>query len=417
LKIGLLHYAVPPVVGGVESVLAQHARMISEAGHTVLVIAAQGQAWRDDIEFISLPLVGSRHPQILETKASLDRGQISEQFGSLVDELVLQLQSVTQGMDVLIAHNVCSLNKNLVLTAALHRLNGTLAFPRLILWHHDLAWTTDRYRHELHEGYPWDLLRTDWPGVTQVVVSTLRQTELAELMGIPLGRVQVIPNGVEIAAFLKLESQTIAWIKHLDLLKHAPLLLLPVRITPRKNLEMGLRILFHLRKHFPSAGILVTGPLGAHNSANQVYFSDLIKLRNELKLTSSAHFLAEFSDDYLADVIIADFYRLANAVLLPSIEEGFGIPLIEAALSQRPVFCTNLAPFLALGLADVQYFSVNDDPQLVAARIFQTLQADPVYRFATRTRQQYTWEQIYIEKIAPLFLKGFAQLTQEEGSK
>jgi glycosyltransferase involved in cell wall biosynthesis len=391
--------------------------MISEAGHTVCVIAAQGQAWREDIEFFPLPLVGSRHPQILEIKAGLDRGQIPEQFGSLVDELVLQLQTVTQRLDVLIAHNVCSLNKNLVLTAALHRLNGTPAFPRLIIWHHDLAWTTDRYRGELHEGYPWDLLRTDWPGVTQVVVSALRQTELAELMGIPLARVQVIPNGIEIATFLKLEVQTIEWIKHLDLLSHAPLLLLPVRITPRKNLEMGLRILAHLRKYFPQAGMLVTGPLGAHNPANEAYFSNLIKLRSELDLTSSAHFLAEYSDDFLADIIIADFYRLADGVLLPSREEGFGIPLIEAALSHRPVFCTDLAPFLALGLDDVQYFSTRDDPRTVAARIFQSLQADPVYRFAVRTRQQFTWEQIYIEKIAPLFSNGLAQFPQKEGSR
>ncbi len=406
MKIGLLHFAAPPVVGGVESVLAHQAGMIADAGHQVCVIAAQGQVWRDDIELFLIPLVGSRHPQILEVKADLDRGHIPPLFETTVNAIVLQLQVITHGLDIIIAHNVCSLNKNLALTAALYRLNNSPAFPRLILWHHDLAWTTDRYRSELHEGFPWDLLRTDWPAVTQVVVSSFRQAELADLMRIPLSRVHVIPNGVEIASFLKLEPQTVSWIKELGLLKTAPLLLLPVRITPRKNLEMALHILAQLRTYFPLACMLVTGPLGAHNPANQAYFSGLLKIRLELDLLGSAYFLAEFGDDYLPDAIIADFYRLADAVLLPSKEEGFGIPLIEAALSHRPVFCTDLVPLQALGLTDAQYFSVDDDPLTVATRIFQYLDSDPVYRIAVRTRQQYTWERIYQEKIAPLFMNN-----------
>ena len=42
MKIALLHYSVPPVVGGVESVLAQQARLMADAGHAVQVIAGRG---------------------------------------------------------------------------------------------------------------------------------------------------------------------------------------------------------------------------------------------------------------------------------------------------------------------------------------------------------------------------------------
>lgn len=417
LKIGLLHYAAPPVVGGVESVLAHQAQLMAEAGHAVRVIAAQGQAWRDDVEFVPLPLGGSRNPRILEIKAELDQGRIPALFNIIVDELIFQLQTVTRDLDFLILHNVCSLNKNLPLTAALHRLNTTPGFPRLILWHHDLAWTTDRYRGELHDGYPWDLLRTDWPAVRQVVVSSLRQVELSELMRIPRDRVRVVPNGVDIEEFLKLGSQTVAGIKQLDLFKFAPLLLLPVRITPRKNLEMALRILANLRDYYPQAGMLVTGPLGAHNPANEAYLAQLLQIRQELTLVGSAHFLAELSEEYLPDDVIADYYRIADAVILPSREEGFGIPLIEAALCRCPVFCTNLAPLKALGGADIEYFSVEDDPLIVAERIARYLDSSPVYRFAVRTRQHNIWERIYVEKIAPLFAANQEDFAQETGSK
>jgi hypothetical protein len=42
LNITLLHFAAPPVVGGVERVLAEHARLMVEAGHGVTVVAGRG---------------------------------------------------------------------------------------------------------------------------------------------------------------------------------------------------------------------------------------------------------------------------------------------------------------------------------------------------------------------------------------
>ena len=180
----MLHYSVPPVVGGVESVIAHHARLMSADGYSVRLLAARGESLSEQIPLTILPLVGSRHARVLEMKRLLDRGEATAKFESLRDELVEQLQNALSGVDILIAHNVCSLNKNLALTAALHQLHTSKKLPRLILWHHDLAWTTPRYLSELHYGYPWDLLRQDWSEATHVVVSALRRAELADLMKI-----------------------------------------------------------------------------------------------------------------------------------------------------------------------------------------------------------------------------------------
>ena len=80
----------------------------------------------------------------------MDGGRVPDDFAALVADLERELLAALAGVDVVVAHNVCSLHKNLALTAALQRLNGRPGFPRLIVWHHDLAWTTDRYRAELH---------------------------------------------------------------------------------------------------------------------------------------------------------------------------------------------------------------------------------------------------------------------------
>ena len=45
MNVAMLHYSAPPVVGGVESVLAHQAQLFNEAGHKVRVIAGRGEAW------------------------------------------------------------------------------------------------------------------------------------------------------------------------------------------------------------------------------------------------------------------------------------------------------------------------------------------------------------------------------------
>jgi glycosyltransferase involved in cell wall biosynthesis len=414
MNIALLHYSVPPIVGGVESVLAHQAELMLEAGHHVRVIAGRGAAWNKQIEFVQIPLIDSRNPEIQLVKLDLDAGRVPPAFAALVEKLIAELSSATEGVDVLIAHNVCSLNKNLALTEALYRLNGSAGFPRLILWHHDLAWTTPRYRDELHDSRPWDLLRISWPGVSHVAVSLLRQAELATLMGIAEAQINVIPNGMDIAKFFKLEPKTIELVKELNLLNASPLFLVPVRITPRKNLEMALRILSHLKHSFPNVALIVTGPLGPHNPANKEYFQKLLELRAQLGLEKIAHFMAEIVDEFLPDEMIPDFFNLSDALLLPSLEEGFGIPLLEAGLSHRPVFCTDLPPLMAIGLDDAYYFSPEDDPGKVAEMITRNLTDNTVFRFAARARQHYTWVQIYQEKIEPLLTAALAVPLKKE---
>jgi glycosyltransferase involved in cell wall biosynthesis len=225
---------------------------------------------------------------------------------------------------------------------------------------------------------------------------------LSDLFGLPLDRIRVVPNGVDLAAFFKLEAQTQDVLARLPILDAAPLLLLPVRITPRKNLELALRTLAHLRPRLPQAALVVTGPLGPHNPANVAYFARLSALRADLGLAGAAFFLAEAVAGYLPDAVVADFYRLADALFMPSREEGFGIPLIEAAFSHLPVFCADIPPLRELGGLDAFYFSPDADPAALAERLAAELQSLATVRFAARARGLFTWQQVYAQHLAPL---------------
>jgi glycosyltransferase involved in cell wall biosynthesis len=402
LKIGLIHYAAPPIVGGVETVLARQAVQLAKAGHQVRILAGRGETWDARIPVEVLPKIDSRYPNILKMKGSLDKGIIPDQFNQLVVQIQNDILRASAGMDWLIAHNVASLAKNLALTAALFNISQQPNAPRIILWHHDLAWTTPRYQDELHPGYPWDLLRTPWPGVKQVVVSEARRQELSKLMNIPLQQISVIPAGLDMADFLSLDPEGIKFYKDLHLEDAAPILLAPVRLTRRKNLELAVNTLAKLRLKLPQAVLIITGPPGAHNPTNQDYLENLEKLRSELGLVGAVHLLGELVPEGLPGPTVAEFYRLADALLLTSREEGFGIPILEAGLSRMPVFCTDLPPLRALAEECATYFSPDDNPIYIAKLIAKKLTNDPSYQLRIRVRQEYTWDAIYRRMIAPL---------------
>lgn len=402
MHITLLHYAAPPVVGGVETVIAHQAHQLNRAGHFVRILAGRGKTWDAHIPVSTLPLLDSRHPLILKAKSVLDTGVLPDDFDDLVERIQRELSRAIAGCDVLIVHNVLSLHKNLALTAALFRLSQENRRPRLIAWHHDPAWTSLRYLPELHAGYPWDLLRTAWPNVRQVTISAARQAELANLLQIPAAEIAVIPAGLDLSEFLGLHPETTQMVKRLSLTGSAPILITPVRLTRRKNIELALHTLAELRRDFPGAALVVTGPPGAHNPANIDYYEELLALRASLRLQGSAHIMAEFYPDGLPEACIADLYRLSDVLFLPSRDEGFGIPILEAGLAGIAIFCSDLPALRALADGRAAYFNPDDSPREIAARISEFISSHATLQMRMHVRQHYSWEGIYQMQIAPL---------------
>ena len=184
-----------------------------------------------------------------------------------------------------------------------------------------------------------------------------------------------------------------------------PLFLLPVRLTPRKNIELALKVMADVRKDFPRAMLLVTGPEGPHNPKNKAYKELLLSMRDKLNLKGVVHFLAEVTNEFMPDAVIADFYRIADALFLPSREEGFGIPIIEAAFSKVPVFCADIPVLRELAGEDVTYFDPDADPVEVAKQIKVRLEAEITSKWGRRAKQSHTWDQIYSRHIAPLLVE------------
>lgn len=65
-------------------------------------------------------------------------------------------------------------------------------------------------------------------------------------------------------------------------------------------------------------------------------FTEIANYINKNNLNNKVLFLHKVSSKELASI-----YSLSNALVFPSIDEGFGIPIIEALFSKTPVICFN----------------------------------------------------------------------------
>lgn len=407
-RIAIMHYAGPPGIGGVEATIAAHTRVMVAAGHRVRWLVGRGDA-AGLAEVLVLPLLGSRGAGIEALNAELASGRVPARFAALARTIAEQLRPHLADCDALIIHNVLTLHKNLALTAALHELLGAGGLPATVLgWCHDLAWNDPLYAAAMHPGYPWDLLRTALPGVGYVSVSADRQAQLAGLLDLPPERIATIWPGVDLAGLLNLGAETLDLLGRFDLLAGDPLLVLPARLTRRKNIEAAIGIVAALRDQGARPRLLITGPPGPHNPANAAYLDGLNALIAAGRLEEGVIMLhqrwlqPDGAPRPVSDAVVADLYRLADGLLLTSHSEGFGMPALEAGLVGLPIFCSDLPSLRAIAGAAASYFDPAGDPRQIAADLLRRLAGDPRSRLRAEIRRRWTWEAIYRRQIAPL---------------
>jgi mannosylglucosylglycerate synthase len=411
----MLHYSAPPVIGGVEAVIDAHARILLRMGYPVTVIAGRGlvDALPPGCEFFQIPELDSQHPDILAASANLEQGKVPDYFESLKQQLLVSLRPILSGFDNLIVHNVFTKHFNLPLTAALWSLLDTGAISNCIGWHHDFTWTSPRSRSKVHEGYPWDLLRTYRSDMIQVTISQQRKTELLGLYKCPEEAVQVIYNGVDAVQIFGLTAESAALVERLDLLAADLILLMPVRVTKAKNIEYAMELVAAMKRNGVKVKLVLTGPPDPHDKKSMAYFHSLQEMRDKLGIQNEMHFVyesgPESSESYLISLdVVFDLYRLADLMFMPSHQEGFGMPVLEAGLLAKPVVASDTVPAAEeIGGEDVLRFSLDDPPQDLAKELLTWVYGDNRLRLARRTRQAFTWKAIFQNEIEPL-LKGQA---------
>jgi glycosyltransferase involved in cell wall biosynthesis len=96
-------------------------------------------------------------------------------------------------------------------------------------------------------------------------------------------------------------------------------------LEPRKNLDLLLQAWNAIKDHFRETWLMIVG------SSGHVFSSMSVSRRME-----RVRFLG-----YVEDEVLAGLYANATVVVLPSKDEGFGLPALEAMASAAPVIVSD----------------------------------------------------------------------------
>jgi len=409
-KISILHYSCPPVIGGAEYIVESQARLFHKYGADVRILVGQGNQFHDDIPVYQLEQLSSDHPRRDRINQELLYGE-DEAFHEAVREIEQMVEKRLNGDNTWIIHNFLTMPFNLPATQALRNLverTSAQVFP----WTHDIAWLDDEY--QLSDYYPENLLKKPAPVTAYVVISEYRKRQLRNVFDSEeTPELKVIPDAVDVGEFHQLDPIIENIYRDHQMYRDDIVAIYPTRIVKRKNIELSLQIVNELKQMGNNIHFVITGPPDPHNPSSRDYFENLLDMRERLNLKKQVIFCYELEDPLSEGPLeisynrIRQLYRISDLLLMTPREEGFGIPLLEAAVSRLRVCCPDIGPLREIGRDAPVYFDPGETPVEIARRIQNSLEEDTNYQFQRRTRQEYTWPAVYERQVIPMLNQTF----------
>ena len=401
MKITLVHYAYTPVIGGVEFVMAQHAALFARHGHEVRVVCGSGVSEHEGVECVVIPDLLPTAEPVHEAQEALTSPEPPERFSQLKASLKPALREALSDADVIIVHNMMTMHFNIAATAALWELaEERTPDARWISWVHDIASVDPDYPEAKGDHYPTNILSRSHPDMSPAVISEKRQRQFCKLADLQPDNCPVVPNGIEFLPLLKLTKDVRRLTRKFGILYRDIVLIHPTRILRRKNIELGIRTLAALKAQGKSCLYLVTGAPDPHNEATREYGEELKALIEELDVGDESAFVSERFK--VSDRDLISLYSISDLLFLPSKQEGFGLPLLEAGLFRLPVFCTEIEPMKSVLENNVHPFSLETSPEVIAQKILDTLEASPGFRARKEVMRLYSWDVLFKKKISPI---------------
>ncbi len=413
-KIGMVHYTAPPKqVAGVEVVIDFHSRILTERGYEIRLIYGKGGGI--DLKRVrecEVPLLSPDNPQVQNVQEEiLKRGAETAEFKRLKEDIKQELRKLLSDLDACIVHNIPSMPFNFAATAAINELADELKI-RFLFWLHDTILVRDEWKDRMGK-FPLTLLHHKNEKITFVTPTAFRARQFASLeepYNIP--RMKVIPNGVSVEEYLKIDEVTKQLLRRLGISFNDFIIVTPVRMLPRKNIELALQVIHEL-SHISGKRrirLLITGPPG--NDLNSLTYEaklkEMIRTRTLQDIVIFCHDLINFkrviADDKIVKWSVADVYNIADLVFIPSKEEGFGLPVIEAGAARKPIFCSRIPPFQELIREDIEgfMFDLNNPPEDIAFRIYRMMLENTVDNNFDQVVEKYDWHAIVLKKLIPL---------------
>lgn len=203
---------------------------------------------------------------------------------------------------------------------------------------------------------------------------------LDELFGVVDGyQTVVLPMGTDIEHSLHTSGVPDgfdSWLERLD----GPMILTVGTIEPRKGHSDLLDAFSRLWAGGSTVNLVLVGREGW--SVEEL----MARIRSHPELGRKLFLLDDVSDETLMRL-----YAACQGVVIPSLAEGYGLPLIEALGYRKPVLARDIEVFKVHEDAGVRYFPTDSSPQILADSILTWLTDISSGKAETTTVQLVTW--------------------------
>jgi len=409
-KIAILHFAYPPNIGGVESMIKEHAEILTDLGYEITVITGSGEEKDPRIKLVVIPELQSifNFDPFLQEKI-LKKGMIDSDCYKLANIIEQGLERTLEKMDVVVVHNMITIVRNLAFVCAFKNFVKKHPKKKYFGWIHDHSYIDEFKIKDLdkvvNSKLEKDILTTPIKNLTYILISESFREPFVHLMNLHDGETVVIPNGIDVKHFLEIDNLIWEIIEKYELIKSFPLILSPVNIMDRKNLEYCLDVISSLKFNFPKIKYMITGNPSKHHSTVK-YYDNLKKKVIDLGLKNNVIFLNDFLYRALVRSEVHDLYQISDLVFFLSKSENFGLPLLESSLTKTPIFVSDLKVFREVGGDFVRYLKYRTvSPEKAATEVKTFLEKSYRVQMNFRVRSQFDLKTILKEKFIPLLEK------------
>ena len=191
-------------------------------------------------------------------------------------------------------------------------------------------------------------------------LSTYSRDQIVRCLGVPPEKITITYVGVGDQFHPMSAEQNRAEL--LTLKVDRPYILFVGHLKPHKNVKTLLRAFAELVKHGNDADLVIVGDdrIGRPAVLAEI---EALGIQARVRIFQG-----------LEIRLLAALYGAAEVLVLPSFEEGFGLPVLEAMACGTPVACSRAASLPEVGGDAVEYFDPNSCGELVACldRILQS---------------------------------------------
>jgi glycosyltransferase involved in cell wall biosynthesis len=210
-----------------------------------------------------------------------------------------------------------------------------------------------------------------------IAISNSARDDLVTHFDLPAEKIDVAPLGVRLPG----RPQQVSDLRARLALGDDPIILSVAQKRPYKNLQALVKAMAELAD--VSSTLVLPGAPTPHEA-------ELRTLARELGVESRVRFL-----DWVSETDLEGLYQEATCFALPSLIEGFGLPVLEAMARDLPVACSN-RPSLPEVTGDAALLFDPEDQPAVTTALRRLLTDKPLRaELVARGRERvgiYTWE-------------------------